>query len=44
MAVLRTKEDVIKFALLYIPLGRMSSYDNLKIFFDNMLYGEYGGD
>ena len=32
MAVLQTKQDVIKFALLYIPIGWMSSIDDLSNF------------
>ena len=38
MAVLRTKQDVLKFALLYIPIGGMSSYGKFKNFSENMSY------
>ena len=38
MAVLRTKQDVIKFALLYIPIGGMSSYGKFENFSGNMTY------
>ena len=36
MAVMQTKQDVIKFALLYIPIGEMSSYVEFKNLFNNI--------
>ena len=36
MAVMQTRQDVIKFALLYIPIGEMSSYVEFKNLFNNI--------
>ena len=41
MAVLRTRQDVIKFALLYLPIGGMSSNGKFKGRVDDRIFWSY---